>query len=280
MSVFTLPSAHGRHLNDRAFKRSFIVSMAIHILVIAAAGGMTLFRMTGITYAPTYTVDLVTLPPSPKTTGSVKAAPAQPKPQPVKPVPKPPEKKVPVKEVARPAEPKKEIQPVKPSGGDEAAQVKRRQQIEELELEARRLYEKFTADYGGSRETVSDDSVRDQEEGSESVTGTGPARPEGGKGRSADLRFRAYYDQIWGKIRSSWVLPAGVATEGRLLTVVGIRISPSGEIEQYWIEKKSGNEYYDQSAIRAIRKSDPLPSLPKDLANEPLEVGVNFRYPE
>jgi TonB family protein len=65
-----------------------------------------------------------------------------------------------------------------------------------------------------------------------------------------------------------------------LVTVVAIRIAEDGEIEQSWIEERSGNEYYDQSALRAIRKANPLPPLPKDLRGKPLEVGINFRYPE
>ena len=109
---------------------------------------------------------------------------------------------------------------------------------------------------------------------------TGSGSPGGGGGQPANIRFRVYYDLIWSKIRSSWVLPEGVATGEKLLTVVGIRIAPGGNIEEYRVEKRSGNEYYDQSAIRAIVKSSPLPALPKDLGNEPLEVGVNFRYPE
>jgi TonB family protein len=75
------------------------------------------------------------------------------------------------------------------------------------------------------------------------------------------------------------VIPVGVISEAKLLTVVGIRIAADGEIEQFWIEEKSGNEYYDQSAIRAIGKANPLPPLPEE-SEAPLEVGINFRYPE
>ena len=54
----------------------------------------------------------------------------------------------------------------------------------------------------------------------------------------------------------------------------------SGKIEQFWIEQKSGNDYFDQSAIRAIRKTKDLPPLPDDIPEPFLEVGINFRYPE
>ncbi len=131
------------------------------------------------------------------------------------------------------------------------ARFERRQKIEELEAEARRLYESFE-----QFDTQDDPDVQ------------------------PGIRFRAYYDRIWSQIRSSWVIPEGVTARVSLVTVVGIRIAEDGEIEQFWIEERSGNEYYDQSALRAIRKANPLPPLPKDLRGEPLDVGINFRYPE
>jgi TonB family protein len=171
--------------------------------------------------------------------------------------------------VPSPEEVKKEV---KPSGGDEAARLERRKKIEELEREARRLYESFTTD----EDTPSQKDVQPDEKGFENRSAT--STPTGG-GTMSDIRFRAYYDRIWAQIRSSWV-PQGVTSQASLITVVGIRIAASGEIEQFWIEKGSGNAYYDQSALRAIRKANPLPALPNELSDAPLEVGVNFRYPE
>jgi len=241
---------------------------------------VTLFRMSGTTYAPSYTVDLVSLPAvKPATASKPTPAPkAVPAPKPVqaevKEPPKPAVKKVkpaPAPEpVAPPEKTKKEI---KPSGGDEAARLERRQRIEELEREARRLYESFTTD----EETQGQETAQPTEKGVENRSAA--STPTGG-GTMSDIRFRAYYDRIWAQIRSSWVLPEGVTSQGSLITVVGIRIAANGEIEQFWIEKRSGNTYYDQSALRAIRKANPLPALPDELSDAPLEVGVNFRYPE
>ena len=87
-------------------------------------------------------------------------------------------------------------------------------------------------------------------------------------------------DRIWAQIRSSWVVPEGVTSSVSLITVVGIKVAPDGQIMEFRVEKSSGNTYYDQSAVRAIRKANPLPPLPGDMGQEPLEVGINFRYPE
>lgn len=133
-----------------------------------------------------------------------------------------------------------------------------KKEMEKLEAEVRRLYESFTAEESSGPEASS----------------------AGGEDSSANIRSRAYYNRIWAKIRSSWVLPEGVTSSTSLITVVGIRIAADGEIERSWIEERSGNDHYDQSVLRAIRKSNPLPPLPRDLGGEPLEVGINFRYPE
>ena len=277
MSTFTLPSGQGHHFKERAFRNSFLFSIVVHVAILIAAGSFTLFRMSGNHYSPSYTVDLVSLPapaPAKKAAPVVKPAPEvveKPKPKP-EPKPKPAPAKVEAKPAVAP--PPETAQKTKSAGGDEAARLERRKKIEELELEARRLYESFTSE--------SDKPPAEAVPQTETVDEGPPvaSAPAGGNDKPANIRFRAYYDRVWSKIRSSWVLPEGVTSRASLVTVVGIRIAPNGEIEQFWIEEGSGNDYYDQSAIRAIRKANPLPPLPDELSDAPLEVGINFKYPD
>jgi len=67
------------------------------------------------------------------------------------------------------------------------------------------------------------------------------------------------------------------ASEKELITIVRIRISTTGVIEDYRIKKGSGNIYYDQSVLRAIIKASPLPPLPQGLDKEPLEAELSFK---
>jgi len=266
LPTFTLPSGQGHHFSERAFKSSFFVSFGIHVVILVAAGSMTLFRMSGTTYAPSYTVDLVSLPSTTPVT-IAKTTPAKTRTQP---------KSVPEKKVPEPAEPvaPEEVQKeMQTSGGDEAARLERRKKIEELEMEARRLYESYT-----NEDIPTEDQARPTD-----TTAVGPPMTNAtaaGNDITANIRFKAYYDRIWAQIKSSWVLPEGVTSRVSLVTVVRIRIAPNGEIEQYGIEERSGNDYYDQSALRAIGRANPLPPLPDELSDAPLEVGINFRYPE
>jgi len=43
-----------------------------------------------------------------------------------------------------------------------------------------------------------------------------------------------------------------------------------------WVEKKSDNALYHQSATRAMKKAEPLPSIPKELDKNNLECVIRF----
>jgi len=58
--------------------------------------------------------------------------------------------------------------------------------------------------------------------------------------------------------------------------VLAIKILRNGEIEDIWFDKKSGNAYLDDSAYKALVKSNPLPPLPKDYMRPDYKIGLRF----
>ncbi len=50
----------------------------------------------------------------------------------------------------------------------------------------------------------------------------------------------------------------------------------NGKIKDIWFEKKSGNSYFDESAFKAVKKSDPLPKLPKEYFKPYYNLGLIF----
>jgi TonB family protein len=62
-----------------------------------------------------------------------------------------------------------------------------------------------------------------------------------------------------------------------LETIIVIIIERDGKVKQMWFGKRSGNAPYDQSAMRAIKKAEPLPALLKELSENVLEAGIRFR---
>jgi colicin import membrane protein len=105
--------------------------------------------------------------------------------------------------------------------------------------------------------------------------GTGTGRGFGGAG---DGSAQEVYDGlILYHIQKNWAFSEQlVRGQSNLETLVGIKISSNGEIQDIWIDKKSGNQYLDESAIRAIKKSNPLPPLPREIGLYDYKVGLRF----
>jgi colicin import membrane protein len=103
-----------------------------------------------------------------------------------------------------------------------------------------------------------------------------------GKGTIADRQktreiIQIYNAEIAYHIRKNWVFSenfAGGRTD--LETALGIKVLPSGEITDIWFDKKSGNAHLDDSAQKAVMKSNPLPPLPKEFMQPYYTVGLRF----
>jgi len=90
-------------------------------------------------------------------------------------------------------------------------------------------------------------------------------------------KLNEYYGVIWAKIKEMWTIPENLLKEmADWETVVVITINRDGKIKGMWVEKRSGNAFYDQMAMRAIKKAEPLPPIPKEFAENTLEVGIRF----
>jgi len=122
--------------------------------------------------------------------------------------------------------------------------------------------------------------------GTGSGTGTGSSgSPTGGSpwgsslgGSSAlESKLNDYYNMIWAKIKKEWTLPENLP-KGRtsLETTIVIIIDREGKIQKSWFEGKSGNVLFDQRAMRAIKKAEPLPAIPKEFSDNTLEMGFRF----
>ncbi len=95
-----------------------------------------------------------------------------------------------------------------------------------------------------------------------------------------ESKLNEYYGLVWLKIKESWTLPENLIKEMvDLESIIVLIIGRDGKIQTWWFEKKSGNDLYDQSVTRAIKKADPLPPIPKELSDSMLEIGIRF-YPE
>lgn len=101
---------------------------------------------------------------------------------------------------------------------------------------------------------------------------------QGGTGLIGDLDgnfpFVWYLQQVQGTITRNWNRLS--SAQGRVQ--VYFRIRRDGRLEGTRIESPSGNGSLDQSALLAVRRSDPLPRLPDGFEGDALGVRFWFTY--
>ena len=113
-----------------------------------------------------------------------------------------------------------------------------------------------------------------------SPTGGSPWGSPFGGSSALESKLNDYYNMIWAKIKKEWTLPGGLP-KGKtdLETIIVVVIERNGKVQKSWFEKRSGNAHYDQMAMRAIKKAEPLPPIPKEFSDDIFEIGIRF-YPD
>lgn len=101
-----------------------------------------------------------------------------------------------------------------------------------------------------------------------------------GGGAENSARLNAYYALVWSRIKSQWALPRGIMQSDNLEAVIDVKIQRDGTVARLGIEKSSGNRYFDQSALKAVRKASPFPPLPAIIQEANAEFGIRFHSSE
>ncbi len=279
------------------------VSVFLHLVGIVGVFFLPNLASSRTFYSPVYSVRLVSIQPSPSPApapspaspkGSepkaIEVEPAKPpakvqeKPKPA-PKPKaislaPPKKK---ETVEKKEEPEKKASETieqlrqrrqKENVEDAIARIRRRQAEKKIESavdEVRRQREARLVDSAieGIRKRVTI--------GSQGAIESGDPSTGGASSGVMSIKHKIYYNLIWQRIRSVWVLPTeALGGQKNLETIIAIRITRDGQIADIQFEKKSGNTSLDESALRAIKKANPLPPLPPGFEGNQFDVGVRF----
>jgi len=89
-----------------------------------------------------------------------------------------------------------------------------------------------------------------------------------------------YIGAVWIRIKQNWSMPSSLLPDKNISTIIDVKISRSGALEYANFEKRSGNRYFDDSAMRAIRKSSPFPPFPSWIRDNSIEIGIRFNSAE
>jgi len=95
-----------------------------------------------------------------------------------------------------------------------------------------------------------------------------------------NARMYAYYRVIWARIKKQWTMSPGLMPRQNIGAIIHVRILRNGAVEGISYEKRSGNTYFDESALRAVRKASPFPPLPEGMGEEGVEMGIRFHAAE
>jgi len=99
---------------------------------------------------------------------------------------------------------------------------------------------------------------------------------KGGRGGGVvkGMEFVIYQNRMLSTIKTNWVW---VGQRSNLRVVVRFNIKDNGEIFGLKVVQASGNASYDESVIRAVNKSSPLPALPESVRKDFSEIELAFR---
>ena len=88
-----------------------------------------------------------------------------------------------------------------------------------------------------------------------------------------------YLQIIQTKVTENWTPPQGILGQKKELTLlVFFTINRKGQIGQIQVEDTSGSSLLDDSALRAVRLTNPLPPLPSVVKEDILRVHFQFTY--
>jgi colicin import membrane protein len=111
-----------------------------------------------------------------------------------------------------------------------------------------------------------------------------PTAPSSSSGKQGDAELNAkmknYYTLIWSRIKGLWTLPQGIVPQENIYAVIHAQILRDGTVVGVGFERRSGNRYFDESALRTVKKASPFPPLPDGFREGNIEVGIRFHSSE
>jgi len=91
-------------------------------------------------------------------------------------------------------------------------------------------------------------------------------------GAVAEEELRRWLDDVRNRINYRWSV-FGDRRHVRKLTVIGVKIDDSGRLVDAAVNESSGDEVFDQSALRAVFQADPFPAIPPEVRDKIRRAG-------
>ena len=108
--------------------------------------------------------------------------------------------------------------------------------------------------------------------------GTGiPAKGFAGGPPVSGIAMELYRRDVEDWIKSHWSYPVALDKEN-LEAIIVVKAKSDGSIVKWWFTKKSSNAMFNQSVLKAVEQSDPLPQFPPGyrVTHEEFEITFNL----
>jgi len=268
-----------RNTQTHRFFTVFAVSVLLHVLLVA--GSIYLQYLAGLSRPQLNTIDvtLVTLsgPGSVESVDMSDGLPSPPEPEQVE------EPEISQTEVTQPpplpAEPKqrKEVKKVPDKIAEKSSQAKKPSVEDRLKELERQVEQEPLSDFDRKmallRQKVSKGPPSDL------YTRTGPGRSGPGTGEygvqlSPLERYAVNVREI---ITRNWSFsPQLIQQKGEVIAYVAMTIQTGGAVSGITFDRNSSSQYFDDTVLKAIEKSSPLPPVPPDVSGKALRIGFVF----
>lgn len=125
------------------------------------------------------------------------------------------------------------------------------------------------------------DREKDRELSSKPEVQVPDSKHSGGEGEVSEGKRAEIIDiyrvEVAIKVQQNWAFPEQLA-DGRsdLQTRLVFKVMPNGEIKDLFFTDRSGNSHFDESAFRAVMKSDPVDPHPDSVSEPYVQMGLRF----
>lgn len=97
-----------------------------------------------------------------------------------------------------------------------------------------------------------------------------------GTGAIGSLSMRIYQETVKSHIQDNWTYPPAMQNRKDLEVTVLLKVKEDGTILEKEFVKKSRDSIFDQSVLKAIERSNPIPSFPEGYEKSYEEFEINF----
>ncbi len=110
----------------------------------------------------------------------------------------------------------------------------------------------------------------------QAAKGPGPEDAAKAGGGIPGTAMQIYLMEVENLIKSNWAYPAAMESKKDLEAIVVLTVKSDGSVTQTKFEKRSASPLFDDTVMKAVERSNPLPPFPEGYNRSYDEFEINF----